>query len=93
MSSDQEEMSHMIVVGQSILRVEESPFLEVEKPVAGSIQLMRKGVLRRSSNYVDCGMRHRDEPRAGRCCLEGQTADSRLLESAEANPHRFSGPS
>ena len=32
MSSDQEEVSHMIFVGQSILRVEESPFLEVENP-------------------------------------------------------------
>ena len=28
-------------------RVEESPFLEVEKPTMGSLQLMRKGVLRR----------------------------------------------
>ena len=72
-------------------RVEKSPFLEVEKPTTGSIQLMRKGVLHRPSNYVDCGMWHRIEPRTGRHCLEGQTADSRLLESAEANPHRFSG--
>ena len=32
MSSDQEEVSHMIVVGEGILKVEESPFLEVEKP-------------------------------------------------------------
>ena len=31
-------------------RVEESPFLEKEKPVMGSVQLMRRGVLRRSSN-------------------------------------------
>ena len=31
MSSDQEEASHMIVVGEGILRVEESPFIEVEK--------------------------------------------------------------
>ena len=32
MSSDQEEASHMIVVGECILRVEESPFLKMEKP-------------------------------------------------------------
>ena len=32
MSSDQEEVSHMIVVGEGILKVEESAFLEVEKP-------------------------------------------------------------
>ena len=32
MSSDQEEASHMIIVGEGILRVEESPFIEVEKP-------------------------------------------------------------
>ena len=32
MSSDQEEASHMIVVGEGIRRVEGSPFLEVEKP-------------------------------------------------------------
>jgi len=31
MSSDQEEGSYMIVVGEGICRVEESPFLEVEK--------------------------------------------------------------
>ena len=41
----------MIVVGQSILRVEvSSPFLEVEKPTMGSLQLMRRGVLSRPSN-------------------------------------------
>ena len=41
MSSDQEEGSHMIVVGEGIRRVEESPFPEVEKPTMGSLQLMR----------------------------------------------------
>ena len=50
MSSDQEEASHMIVVGESILRVEESPFLEVEKSAKRSLQLMRRGMLRRPSN-------------------------------------------
>ena len=50
-------------------------------------------MLHRPSNYVDCGMRHRDEPRTGRHCLEGQTADSGLLELAEASPLSFSGPS
>ena len=43
MSSDQEEASHMIVVGESILRVEESPFLEVEKPTMLNLQLMVAG--------------------------------------------------
>ena len=45
MSSDQEEESHMIVVGEGILRTEESPFLEVEKLTMGNLQFMRKGVL------------------------------------------------
>ena len=38
-------------------------------------------------------MWHRNEPRAGRCCLEGQMADSGLLDSAEVGSHRLSGPS
>ena len=42
MSSDQEEASHMIVVGEGIHSVEESPSLEVEKPTMGSLQLMRR---------------------------------------------------
>ena len=74
-------------------RVEESPFLKAEKPTMGSLQLMRRGVLCRPSNYVDCGMLRRNEPRTGRRCREGQTADSGLLESAEASPNRHSGPS
>ena len=41
MSSDQEEASHITVVGEGFLRVEESPFLEVEKPTMGRLQLMR----------------------------------------------------
>ena len=57
-------------------RVEESPFLEAEKPIMGSLQLMRRGVLRRPSNYVSCGMQRRNEPRTGRHCLEDQMADS-----------------
>ena len=32
MSSDQEGVSHMIVVGEGICRVEQSPFLEAEEP-------------------------------------------------------------
>ena len=32
MSSDQEETSHLIGVGEGICRVEESPSLEAEKP-------------------------------------------------------------
>ena len=74
-------------------RVEKSPFLKVEKPTMGSIQLMRKRVFHRPRNYVDCEMQHGKEPRTGRRCLEGQTADSGLSESAEASPPRFSGPS
>ena len=42
MSSDQEVASHVIVVGEGIHRVEESPFLEMEKPTMGSLQLMRR---------------------------------------------------
>ena len=42
MSSDQEEVSHMIVAGQGIRRAEESPFLEAEKPTMQSLQLMRR---------------------------------------------------
>ena len=42
MSSDQEEASHTIIVGEGIHRVEESPFIEMEKPTMGSLQLMRK---------------------------------------------------
>ena len=34
----------LIVVGEGVLRVEESPFLEVEKLTMGNLQLMRKGV-------------------------------------------------
>ena len=59
----------------------------------GSLQLMRRGVISRPSNYVNCGMQRRNEPRTGSHCLEGQTADSGLLESAEVRLHRFSGPS
>ena len=50
MSSDQEEESHMIVVGEGIVRVEESLFLEVEKLTMESLQLMRRGMLCRPSN-------------------------------------------
>ena len=42
MSSDQEEASHTTVVGEGILRIEESPFLEVEKPTMGSLQPKRR---------------------------------------------------
>ena len=42
MSSDQEEVSHTIVVGEGICTVEETPCLEVEKPTMGNLQLMRR---------------------------------------------------
>ena len=38
-------------------------------------------------------MQRRSEPRTGRHCLEDQTADSGVLESAEVDSHRLSGPS
>ena len=41
MSSDQEEVLHMFIVGEGICRAKESPFLEAEKPTMGSFQLMR----------------------------------------------------
>ena len=83
----------MIVVGGDIYRVEESLFLEMEKPSTGSLQLMKGGVLCRPSSKTDCGMRCRNEPTTGRHCLEGQTTDSGFLESTEAGSHRLSGPS
>ena len=39
MSSDQEEASHAIVVGEGICTVEETPCLEVEKPAMQSLSL------------------------------------------------------
>ena len=53
MSSDQEEVSHRIVAGEGIPRVEESPFLEAQKPTMGSFQLLKKGVLHRPSNQTE----------------------------------------
>ena len=85
MSSDQEEASYMIVVRESILRVEENPFFEVEKSTMRSLQLRRRGEC-----SADPAIRLIVEW-AVRCCLEGQTAG--LLESAEASPPRFLGPS
>ena len=75
----------MIVVGGDIDRVKESLSLEMEKPTVGSLQLMKR----------ECSSDPAIRPIvewAGRCCLEGQTAGSGLLESAEASPPRFSGP-
>ena len=43
MSSDQEEASHKIGVGEGFCRVEESPFFEAENLTIGSLQLMRRG--------------------------------------------------
>ena len=42
MSSDQDEMSYMIVISEGIRRVEESPFLEAEKPTTQSLSLARR---------------------------------------------------
>ena len=92
MSSDEEEASHVIVV-ESIHRLGESLFLEVEMSTSGSLPLMKRGVLHRPSSETHCGMQHRSEPRTGRHCLEDPTADSGFWESAEADSHRLSGPS
>ena len=83
----------VIVVGEDIDRVEKGLFLEVEEPTMGSLQLMRRGSALQTQQLYDCGMQCKNEPRTGRRCLKGQTADSGLLESAEASPHRFSCPS
>ena len=76
MSSDQEEASHVIVVYEGIHRVEESPFLEVERSTLGSLQLMKKGSSCRSRNQANCGTQCRSEPRTGRQGPEGHKADS-----------------
>ena len=55
MSSDQEEASHTIVVHEDICRVEESPFLEVEKPTMGSLQLIRRGSAPQTQKLDQCG--------------------------------------
>ena len=41
--SDEEKASHMIVVGEGFCRVEESPFLKVEKSTMLNLQLMVGG--------------------------------------------------
>ena len=43
MSSDHEEVSHMIVVGEDIPRVEESPDLEGEEPTMSSLRIDGEG--------------------------------------------------
>ena len=40
----------MIVVGKDIHRVEETLFLEMEKPTMGNLHLMKRGVLHRPRN-------------------------------------------
>ena len=49
MSSDEEEISHVIVV-IGMHRLGESLFLEVEMFTTGSLPLMKKGVLHRPSS-------------------------------------------
>ena len=83
----------MIVVGKGSRGLGKSPFPEVGMSTMGNLPLMRRGALCRPSNWTDCGMRYRNEPRTGRCCLEGQMAGSGLSESPEASSPRFSGPS
>ena len=55
MSSDQEEASHMIVVHEGICRIEESTFLEAEKPTMGSLQLIRRGSAPQTQKLDQCG--------------------------------------
>ena len=69
-------------------RVEENIFLEMKIPTMGSLQFMRKGALCTPTNYINCGIQHRNEPSIGRHFLDGQMADSGLLESAEAGPYQ-----
>ena len=83
----------MIVVGKGSRGLGKSPFPDVEMSTMGNLPLMRRGALCRSSNWTDCGMRCRNEPRTGRCCLEVQMPDSGPLDSAEVGSHRLSGPS
>ena len=48
----------MIVAVEGSRRLGESPFLEVEAPTTGSLPLMRRGMLCRSSSLiVECGLR------------------------------------
>ena len=82
----------MIAVGEGSYRLGESPFPEVEMPTMGNLLPMRIGVLHRPGNQTNCGIQHRNELRTGRH-LEGQTADSGFLESAEAGTYRLFGPS
>ena len=67
-----------------------NPGMEPRSPTLKVVSLPSEP---RPSNQTDCGMWLRNEPRTGRCCLESQTADSGYLESAEAAPHRLTGPS
>ena len=83
----------MIVVGKGSCGLGKSPFPDMEMSTMGNLPLMRRGAPCRPSNWTDCGMRCRNEPRTGRRCLEGQTANSGFLESAKAGPHRLRNPS
>jgi len=49
MSSDEEEASHMIVV-EGIHRLGESLFFEVEMSTTGSLPLLKRGALHRTSS-------------------------------------------
>ena len=49
MSSDEEEVPHVIVV-EGIYTLGESLFLEVEMSTTGSLPLMKRGALRRPSS-------------------------------------------
>ena len=55
MSSDEAEASHVIVV-KGINTLGESHFPEVEMSTMGSLPLMKRGALHRTSSYTDCEM-------------------------------------
>ena len=65
--SDEEKASHMIVVGEGFCRVEESPFLEVEKPTMLNLQLMGGGVGWWRGCPTDPSVRPVLECRIGKC--------------------------
>ena len=76
----------MIVVGKGSRGLGKSPFPEVGMSTMGNLPLMRRGALCRPSNWTDCGMRYRNEPRTGRCCLEGQTGTLRIFGISKSRP-------
>ena len=83
------------MIGEGFCRFEESPFLEMEKPTMLNLQLMgaRVGVCSTDPGIrliVECSVGKSPGQEGVVCRVRWQTG---LLESAEADPHRLSGPS